>query len=180
MNGEKRKRLVFVPVIVSLLLMAGCNAAPSAPPEASPIIIRQSGGASALTAEFQDRDYLISKADYIVEGTVTVVESRWNEERTGIFTYTDFTAVTYLKGTPLPASDFRIVTPGGTVGDITQAVEDQPIFHEGRKVRLYLEMANGRFAIIGGLLGVEGLEPVPVPAPARPLPSPQNVLQPAP
>jgi len=165
MNSKKLQRLIFIPVFASLLVMAGCTAAPSEVPEGTPVIIRQSGGAGAILAECQDREYLSNIADYIVEGTVTGVESRWNEENTGIFTYSDFTVNTYIKGAPFPTNTVQIVTPGGTVGDITQAVEDQPIFHEGRKVRLYLKKVNDEFSIICGRFGVEDLEIQAIPAP---------------
>lgn len=164
MNSETLQRLIFAPVIASLLVMAGCTAVQPIVIEGNPIIIRQSGGAGAILAECQDRDYLSSIADYIAEGTVTGVESRWNEENTGIFTYSDFTATTYIKGAPLSANTFQIVTPGGTVGDITQAVEDQPIFHEGKRVRLYLEKVNDEFSIICGRFGLEDLEIQAMPA----------------
>ena len=123
-----------------------------------------SGGAGAIIAECRDKDYLSRTADYIVEGTVTGVESRWNEENTGIYTYTDFNVATYIKGAPLPVNTFQIVTPGGTVGDITQAVEDQSIFHEDRMVRLSLQKVNGEFSIVCGRFGVEDLELQAVPA----------------
>lgn len=167
MRGGKQQRLVFIPVIVSLLLLVACmGASPPVAPGISPIIIKQSGGAGALIAECRDKAYLSRSADYIVEGTVTSVVSRWNEDKTGIFTYSDFTAAKYLKGKPLPVNTFQIVTPGGTVGDITQAVEDQPIFHEGRKVRLYLREVNREFSIICGRFGVEDLESLPLSTPA--------------
>jgi len=165
MNNEKFRRLVFFPVIASLLVMAGCGAAPPEVSEGIPVIIRQSGSAGAVITECQDRDYLSSVADYIVEGTVTGVESHWNEENTGIFTYSDFTVTVYIKGTPFPTNTVQIVTPGGTVGDITQAVEDQPIFHEGRRDRLYLKKVNDEFTIVCGRFGVEGLEIQAIPAP---------------
>ncbi|OGO19858.1 MAG: hypothetical protein A2144_04615 [Chloroflexi bacterium RBG_16_50_9] len=165
MKSMKLQRLIFIPVIASLLVMAGCSAAPPTVPVENPVIIRQSGGAGANLAECQDRDYLSSMADYIVEGTVTGVESRWNEENTGIYTYSDFTVTAYIKGTPFPTNTIQIVTPGGTVGDITQGVEDQPIFHEGRRVRLYMEKVNDEFTIVCGRFGVEGLEIQAIPAP---------------
>ncbi len=164
MNGKKWRWLVLFPVINVLLAFIGCASTPAVP-GANPIIIRQSGGAGALLAECQDRDYLNRTADYIIEGIVTGVESRWNEEKTGIFTYTGFTVSTYVKGTPLPVSVFQIVTPGGTVGDITQVVEDQPIFHVGKKVRLYLKKVNGEFSVVCGRFGVEDLELQPVSSP---------------
>ena len=134
-------------------------------PEEDMLIIRQSGGAGALIIECQDKDYLSDTAEYIVEGKITNVESRWNEDQTGIFTYSNLTADLYIKGSPLSTNNFQVVTPGGTVGDITQAVEDQPIFHEGRRVRLYLEMLNGEFSIICGRFGVEDLDFQVTPAP---------------
>lgn len=72
-----------------------------------------------MVIECQDRDYLFNTADYIIEGMITYVVSRWNEDQTGIFTYSGFSASSYIKGIPLPSNDFQIVTPGGTVGDIT-------------------------------------------------------------
>ncbi len=60
---------------------------------------------------------------------------------------------------------FKNPLKGGTVGDITQAVEDQPISHEGRKVRLYLKKVNDEFSIICGRFGVEDLEIQAIPAP---------------
>ena len=166
MNSEKLQRLIFVPVISSLLVMTGCTAVPSPVlPEENPVIIRQSGGAGAILAECQDKNYLSSVADYIIEGTVTGVESRWNEENTGIFTYSDLTVTIYIKGTFLPTNTFQIVTPGGTVGDIAQVIEDQSLFHEGKRVRLYLKKVNDEFSIICGRFGVEGLEIQAIPAP---------------
>ena len=108
-----------------------------------------------LIAECQDRNYIIKTADYIVEGTVKRVESRWNEEKTSIFTYTDFSIEKYLKGTPFAESMLQIVTPGGTVGTISQWVEDQPIFHEGKRARIYFAEVNGEFSIVCARFGVE-------------------------
>lgn len=119
------------------------------------ITVQQSGGAAKLIAECGDRAYVTESADYIVEGTVEKVESQWNEFRTSIYTYTDFRISHYVKGTPFAQNMIQIVTPGGTVGDIAQAVEDQPIFHEGKKVRIYLEEINGRYVIVCGPMGVE-------------------------
>jgi hypothetical protein len=108
-----------------------------------------------LIKECSDKSYITQTADYIVEGTVEKVESKWNEERTGIFTYTDLRIENYVKGTPFAENMLQIVTPGGTVGGITQAVEDQPIFHEGKKVRIYFQEVNGEFSIVCGQFGVE-------------------------
>jgi hypothetical protein len=107
-----------------------------------------------LIAECADETYRTEKADYIIEGTVESVESRWNQEGTGIFTYTELAIEKYVKGAPFAENKIQVVTPGGTVGEISQWVEDQPIFHEGKRVRLYFEELNGEFSIVCGQFGV--------------------------
>jgi len=124
----------------------------------TPIIVRQSGGQGLLIAECADKNYLTNIASYIIEGTVTKVESKWNDEKTSIFTYSDLSIDNYLKGDSLPDDKIQIITPGGVVGDIGQAVEDQPIFHQGKKVKIYLQEVNGEFEIVCGRNGVEETE----------------------
>lgn len=119
------------------------------------VTVKQSGGMGMLIMECSDRDYITNVSDYIVEGTVIKVESRWNEENTSIFTYTDFFVEKYIKGEPFGTDSIRIVTLGGTVGEISQFVEDQPIFHEGKKARIYFEQVNGEFSIVCAQMGVE-------------------------
>ena len=119
--------------------------------------MKQAGGAGALIAECQDRQYIISTADYIVEGTVERVESKWNEDKSAIFTYTDLTIEKYVKGAPFAQDRLQIITPGGTVGDVTEWVEDQPIFHEGKRVRIYFQNIEGEFYIVCAQFGVEEL-----------------------
>ncbi len=119
------------------------------------ITVKQSGGAAMLISECGSKNYITNKADYIIEGTVERVESKWDEEKTSIFTYTDLSIEKYVKGTPFEESELQIVTPGGTVEEISQWVEDQPIFHEGKKVRIYFQATNGEFSIICSQFGVE-------------------------
>jgi len=147
-----------------LIVLAGCT--PTVPelqpsPSPGPVAVKQTGGASALIAECQDRQYIISTADYIVEGTVRGVESKWNEDKTSILTYTDLSIEEYVKGAPFAQDRLQIITPGGTVGDITQVVEDQPIFHEGKRVRIYFQETDGEFHIVCAQFGVEELDFLP-------------------
>ena len=118
-------------------------------------MVKQSGGAGMLRSECADKSYITQAADYIVEGTVEKVESRWNQERTGIFTYTDLRIENHVKGAPFAGNKLQIVTLGGTVGEISQWVEDQLIFHEEKRVRIYFEGVNDEFVIICGQFGVE-------------------------
>lgn len=150
--------LVVVLIIVGISLFAYLNKPTTTPtPEGQkgPIIVRQSGGAGLLIAECADKNYISNAANYIIEGTVEKVESKWNEERTSIFTYTDLKIEKYVKGAPLIGDKLQIVTPGGEVDGIGLAVEDQPIFHEGKKVGIYLQETNGEFSIVCAQMGVE-------------------------
>ncbi|MBM4447497.1 MAG: hypothetical protein FJ023_09200 [Chloroflexi bacterium] len=146
-------------VFILAILVAGSFACLSkqtvVPPPGGQVIVKQSGGAGMLVKECADKSYITQAADYIIEGTVEKVESKWNQERTGIFTYTDLRIEKYVKGAPFAENKLQIVTPGGTVGEISQWVEDQPIFHEGKKVRIYFEKVNGEFFIVCGQFGVE-------------------------
>jgi len=154
-------KLVATPFLGFLLILVGC--APEAPvyqvpPPTGPVVVKQSGGAGLLITECQDKQYIISTADYIVEGRVERVESNWDEDKSTIFTLTNLSIEKYVKGTPLAENELQIVTPGGTVGDITQVVEDQPIFHEGKRVRIYFREVDGEFHIVCARFGVEELE----------------------
>jgi hypothetical protein len=147
--------IVFILVSFDIGWFACLNKPSGAPLPGGQIIVKQSGGTGMLIKECTDKSYITQTADYIIEGTVDKVESQWSEGRTGIFTYTDLRIENYVKGTPFAQNELQIVTPGGTVGGITQAVEDQPIFHVGKKVRIYFEEVNGEFSIVCGPFGVE-------------------------
>ena len=130
---------------------------PTAPPQTE-VIVRQSGGAGALIAECGDKNYVARVSDYIIEGRVEKVEASWNQDKSQILTHTDLSIEKYVKGAPFPQKKLKIVTPGGTVGEISQWVEDQPIFHEGKRVRIYFEKMDGEFAIVCAQFGVENLD----------------------
>jgi hypothetical protein len=154
------KRLFLAMAILLLPILVACTTQttpPTAPPQAE-VIVRQSGGAGALIAECGDRDYIARVSDYIIEGSVEKVEAMWNQDKSQILTYTDLSIEKYLKGAPFPQKKLKIVTPGGTVGEISQWVEDQPIFHEGKRVRSDFETIDGEFAIDCAQFGVENLD----------------------
>jgi len=150
------KKLVFIPMVCIGLVLAACAAGTA--PGAGEIIVNQSGGAGALVRECGDREYVARTSDYIIEGLVEKVESKWNQDKTQIFTYTDLSIEKYVKGAPFQQKKLKIVTPGGTVGEISQWVEDQPIFHQGKHVRVYFTEANGGFTIVCAQFGVEDLD----------------------
>ena len=159
MRNKKLLYGILVPVLaivgIGLFILSRPTTTPT--PE-GPIIVKQSGGAGLLIAECANKSYITETADYIIEGTVEKVESKWNEERTSIFTHTDLRIEKYVKGTPFPEDKLQIITTGGTVGEITQVVEDQVIFHEGKKVRIYFQKTNGEFSIVCAYFGVEEVD----------------------
>ncbi len=122
------------------------------------------GNAEAiLLPECFDRNYVTSIADYIVEGTVEKVESKLVEEEAGfsgwlVYTYNDLKIEKYAKGNPLSENKVQIVTAGGTAGGMNVWAEDQPIFHEGTKVRAYLQEEYGEFSTVCGDRGVEKID----------------------
>jgi hypothetical protein len=146
--------IVFILAILLIGSFACLSKLTVIPSPGGQIVVKQSGGAGILVKECADEAYRTEKADYIIEGTVEKVESRWNQERTGIFTYTELAIEKYVKGVPFTESKLQIVTPGGTVGEISQWVEDQPIFHDGKRVKIYFEEVNGEFLIVCGQFGV--------------------------
>ncbi len=158
MKGRKPSYAILAVCVLASLgigLVACSGESTVVPSPEGQIVVKQSGGAAMLIAECADEAYRTEKANYIIEGTVEKVESRWNQERTGIFTYTELTIEKYVKGAPFAENKIQIVTPGGTVGEISQWVEDQPIFHEGKRVRIYFEEVNGEFFIVCSQFGVE-------------------------
>ena len=66
-------RLVITILLGFLIILAGCaREAPvsQTPPPTGLVVVKQSGGAGLLIAECQDKQYIITTADYIVEGMV--------------------------------------------------------------------------------------------------------------
>lgn len=133
------------------------------------IIVKQSGGAGMLIIQCADKNYITNTADYIIEGIVEKVEGKCKcrENTTQILTYTDLKIEMYIKGTSFETNKLQIITPGGcciieeegcygAVGERTCAsVEDQPIFHEDKRVRIYFQERDGEFSIVCAQMGVE-------------------------
>lgn len=71
----------------------------------------------------------VENAAAIVLGRVVSQQSRWDDARNWILTYSTFEIEKTIKGQP--AQRITIVTPGGTVGTIAQDVAGVPRFREG-------------------------------------------------
>jgi len=124
------------------------------------IVVKYTGGAGLLIAECADKSYIAKEADYIIEGIVEKVESKWNEDKTSILTYADFRIENYVKGKPFKENELQFITHGGQVGETRHLVEDEPIFHQGKKVRVYLKETNGELLVACGHAGVEDLSEI--------------------
>lgn len=110
-----------------------------------------------LIEKCSDKNYLTEGSDYIVEGTVEKVESKWNKEKDTIFSYIDLKIDKYIKGDALPEDRVKIITRSGCVEGICAVVEEEPeptFFQKGNKVKVYLERINGEFRLLCKFLGV--------------------------
>lgn len=108
-----------------------------------------------LAQECSVKSYLAEKSDYIVDGAVGSSESKWNEQKTSIFTYTNLVIQKYVKGMPFAENEIIIETPGGEVDGIGQSAGNQPIFRQGKKVRIYFQNTSEGFSIVCAQAGIE-------------------------
>jgi len=112
------------------------------------VLLSFAGSVSALTMEMTT-DQLAARADVIVTGTVTSLNSSWNEFHTTIYTIVTIAPETFQKGAVDGAVVVRI--PGGEVGEVGLFVEDVPTFTIGEKVSLHLLRGSetGTFEVLG-------------------------------
>ena len=119
-----------------------------------------------VSAEVEDMSLedLTSKASTILRGTVSNVESHWNEDQTMIYTSVTISVEGYLKGATMP-KEVIIEVPGGTVGEITLWVSDTPTFEEGQEVILFLReeyfqivgWSQGKYTIVDDMVLERGM-----------------------
>jgi hypothetical protein len=126
----------------------------SAPAFALIAVLAAAPAADATISRAVRFEEKVENAAAIVMGTCIAQQSRWDDARNWILTYSTFRIEKTLKG--LPAQEITIVTPGGRVGSIAQEVVGVPRFREGEEhvvfVRnsqagptvLYLEQGNYR------------------------------------
>ncbi|HYC88051.1 MAG TPA: hypothetical protein VEO54_02470 [Thermoanaerobaculia bacterium] len=87
--------------------------------------------ASATISRAVDFEEKVEHAASIVMGKCVAQESRWDATKNWILTYSTFTVEKTLKGQP--TQQITLVTPGGTVGNLTQDVVGVPKFREGEE-----------------------------------------------
>jgi len=94
---------------------------------------------SALMIEMSIEE-LTYEADAILTGRVKDMESRWNEEKTLIYTYVTVSVTEYIEMIPEieELKEVIVKVRGGEVGDIGVKVSDTPEFMRGEEVFLFL------------------------------------------
>ncbi len=96
---------------------------------------------------------LTYEANVILAGEVKSMESRWNTERTLIYTYVTISVREYTKALPgmREVKEITVKVPGGEVGDIGLKVSDTPEFREGEEVFLFLRVEELPIFRVAGL-----------------------------
>lgn len=122
--------------VVIFFLLAGFLAAPG-----SALMVKKS------------LEELTCQADTILMGEVKSMESRWNEEKTLIYTYVTIWVREYTKALSQlrQVQEIIIKIRGGEVGDIGLKVSDTPEFREGEEVFLFLRMEEPSVFSVPGL-----------------------------
>jgi hypothetical protein len=92
--------------------------------------------AEATLAEAKSFDDKVENAAAILVGRCVARESRWDDARRWILTYYRFEVEKALKG--MPARELTVVTPGGSVGNMTQDAVGVPKFDIGDEHVLFV------------------------------------------
>ncbi len=96
---------------------------------------------------------LTYEADSILIGKVKGIESRWNKEKTLIYTYVTVSVTEYIKRISEKEELKEIIVKvlGGKVGDIGLKVSDTPEFIEDEEVFLFLRIEELPIFRVAGL-----------------------------
>ena len=116
------------------------------------VLLLYSSATLAITVSLSLSE-LTSLADTVVVGTVVSSNSQWNAEHNNIYTEVVVSVVDSLKGSA-GKKTISIIMPGGTVGEITQWVEDTATFETGEHVGLFLKTLTSAEVFQRGLNAV--------------------------
>ncbi len=107
---------------------------------------------TALMVE-KTMEELTYEADSILIGEVTGMESRWNEDRTLIYTYVTISPRDYVKklSNMGESEEITVKIRGGEVDGIGLRVSDTPEFREGEEVFLFLKKERPTIFRVAGL-----------------------------
>jgi hypothetical protein len=89
-------------------------------------------------------------ADLVIVGEVTDATGRWRQgEPGGVETVVDVALIRTVRGSP-PADTVTVVTPGGTVGALTQTITDTASLRVDARYLLLLRRSPDGYTIVGG------------------------------
>ena len=89
-------------------------------------------------------------AEHVLIGKVKNMESRWNDDRTSIYSYVTISVENWLTKSR-GDEEITIKYVGGEVGDIGCWVSDQPHFSIDERVKVFLKLEEtGEFTVAGG------------------------------
>lgn len=98
------------------------------------VAVPRAGATVSLAASFDEK---VENAAAIVHGRVVKQETRYDEEKRFILTYTTFEVAKAFKGaTP---NLVTVVTPGGKIGDVQMTTIGVPEFREGTENVVFLK-----------------------------------------
>ncbi|NIT59957.1 MAG: hypothetical protein GWN00_28180 [Aliifodinibius sp.] len=92
----------------------------------------------ATMIEKMSLNEIVNQSDLIIEGTVSTIESHWNEERTMIYTEVGITIQRIEKGS-IKDSTITIRFIGGRVGNKAVIALGTPVFNKHEQVLLMLK-----------------------------------------
>ncbi len=110
----------------------------------------------ASTFVYMDVEDITNRSDVIIRGKVREVESRYNEERTKIFTYSTIDVKDVLKGKLPPI--IKVRTFGGRVEDVNMKVPGMPEFKKDEEVFLFLKKSEDFYHVTGMIQGKYTIE----------------------
>jgi hypothetical protein len=96
-----------------------------------------------------DTPTMVDAADHIAVVDVASVSAAWDEKHERILTTIELSAVEVWKGPMAPAAHFKIVQPGGTVGDIQMTVFGMTHFSPGERALVFLRGAPDGANVVG-------------------------------
>jgi hypothetical protein len=149
-NYSKRfkYRAAVILVLVAMLMMFFSTCTATEPQQPTPPKTNVSTMMVALSL-YQ----LVERADLILTGTVTGLETKGETGSKNIYTNAIISVDQVIKGEPKAAA-IIVKVPGGTVDGSTKTVEDTPSFLQNEKVLLFLKSnADNTMAVIGNLQG---------------------------
>ncbi len=96
---------------------------------------------------------LTRRADVVVSGRVTTLESEWDETRTRIRTRVSVAVDEFVKGTGREGT-LTLYTPGGEIDGVGEVYSEMPAWKSGEQVVVFAQKdQRGKYLVTGGHQG---------------------------